>query len=171
MQTVEAVAHCHAQNVYHRDLKPENILLDGADNVKIADFGLAALAYGRSAPIGATVHEDASFLQHTKCGSLMYAAPEVLRTTLQRGYDAAAADVWSLGVILFAMLSGTLPFQARARRRRHAPFPPATCHDDARPLLAHLDPSAAMHFIAHAIGSAGTRASTGSRSCVFSRGC
>ena len=63
------------------------------------------------------VRDDQSYLQHTKCGSLMYAAPEVLRSTLQRGYDAAAADVWSLGVILFAMLSGTLPFQARARRR------------------------------------------------------
>ena len=63
------------------------------------------------------VRDDQSYLQHTKCGSVMYAAPEVLRSTLQRGYDAAAADVWSLGVILFAMLSGTLPFQARARRR------------------------------------------------------
>ena len=110
-QMVRAVAHCHAQNVYHRDLKPENILLDGADNVKIADFGLAALAYGRSAPIGATVHEDASFLQHTKCGSLMYAAPEVLASTKESGYDAAKADVWSLGIILYSMLSGALPFK------------------------------------------------------------
>ena len=85
--------------------------LDGADNVKIADFGLAALAYGRSAPIGATVHEDASFLQHTKCGSLMYAAPEVLASTKESGYDAAKADVWSLGIILYSMLSGALPFE------------------------------------------------------------
>ena len=71
----------------------------------------------REQPCASRVRDDQSYLQHTKCGSLMYAAPEVLRSTLQRGYDAAAADVWSLGVILFAMLSGTLPFQARARRR------------------------------------------------------
>ena len=103
VQMARAVAHCHAHNVYHRDLKPENILLDEYDQVKIADFGLAALAH--------QVREDASFLQHTKCGSLMYAAPEVLVSTEQTGYDAAKADVWSLGIILYSMLSGALPFR------------------------------------------------------------
>ena len=102
-QAASAVAHCHALSVFHRDLKPENILLDEHDRVKIADFGLAALAH--------QVTEDASFLQHTRCGSLMYAAPEVLASNAQSGYDAAKADVWSLGVILYSMLSGALPFR------------------------------------------------------------
>ena len=97
------MAHCHALSVFHRDLKPENILLDENDCVKIADFGLAALAH--------QVQEDASFLQHTRCGSLMYAAPEVLASNAQNGYDAGKADVWSLGVILYSMLSGALPFR------------------------------------------------------------
>ena len=104
VQAASAVSHCHAQNVFHRDLKPENILLNADDQVKIADFGLAALAHRR-------VHEDASFLQHTKCGSLMYAAPEVLTSSAEAGYDAAKADVWSLGIILYSMLSGALPFR------------------------------------------------------------
>ena len=89
--------------MFHRDLKPENILLDDNDNVKIADFGLAALAQ--------QTREDASFLQHTKCGSIMYAAPEVLVSSAQTGYDAAKADVWSLGIDLYSMLSGALPFR------------------------------------------------------------
>jgi serine/threonine protein kinase len=84
VQMASAVAHCHAQNVFHRDLKPENILLDGHNCVKVADFGLAALAH--------RVHEDASFLQHTKCGSLMYAAPEVLTSSASAGYVAARLD-------------------------------------------------------------------------------
>ncbi len=86
----QAIGHCHALNVYHRDLKPENILLDDNDQVKIADFGLAAMVH--------QVREDASFLRHTKCGSLMYAAPEVLLSDASRGYDAAKADIWSLGI-------------------------------------------------------------------------
>ena len=102
----QAISYCHEQNVYHRDLKPENILLDEDDAIKIADFGLAALADH--------TNEDASFLQHTKCGSVMYAAPEVLTSTAQTGYDAAKADIWSLGIIFYSMLSGALPFKVAA---------------------------------------------------------
>ena len=83
VQMAQAIAYCHEQNVFHRDLKPENILLDEEDAIKIADFGLAALAHH--------TNEDASFLQHTKCGSVMYAAPEVLTSTAQTGYDAGKA--------------------------------------------------------------------------------
>ena len=75
------VAFLHARHIAHRDLKPENILLNDEDDVKIADFGLAAMVR--------QVGEDASFLRHTKCGSLMYAAPEVLVSDASRGYDAA----------------------------------------------------------------------------------
>ncbi|EOD42155.1 hypothetical protein EMIHUDRAFT_414421, partial [Emiliania huxleyi CCMP1516] len=109
VQMALAIEHCHGLNVYHRDLKPENILLSQQDRVKIADFGLAAMV--------GQVREDASFLRHTKCGSLMYAAPEVLVSDASRGYDAAKADIWSLGVILYSMLSGALPFQVANARK------------------------------------------------------
>ena len=105
-QILQALAHCHENRVYHRDLKPENILLDANDNAKVADFGLAA--------VYRHVAGGAAFLQHTKVGSVMYAAPEVLTSTAASGYDAARADTWSLGVILFSMLSGTLPFTCAA---------------------------------------------------------
>ena len=107
VQTLHALAHCHENRVYHRDLKPENILLDADDNVKVADFGLAAV-YRHVAG------DSGGYLQHTKVGSVMYAAPEVLTSTAAMGYDAARADMWSLGVILFSMLSGTLPFTCAA---------------------------------------------------------
>ena len=128
VQILHALHHCHASGVYHRDLKPENILLDADDNAKVADFGLAAVYRGRAAGGGlvggggaagggrgsALVDGGLDFLQHTKVGSVMYAAPEVLVSTAAVGYDAARADVWSLGVILFSMLSGTLPFTCAA---------------------------------------------------------
>mmetsp|Transcript_33725 Transcript_33725/g.92456 ORF Transcript_33725/g.92456 Transcript_33725/m.92456 type:complete len:414 (-) Transcript_33725:482-1723(-) len=108
-QVLSALHHCHQNKVFHRDLKPENILLDAADSAKVADFGLAA--------VYRHVSDDATFLRHTKVGSVMYAAPEVLTSTAGIGYDAACADMWSLGIILFSMLSGTLPFQCAAASR------------------------------------------------------
>lgn len=142
---VSALHHCHQNHVYHRDLKPENILLDGQDNAKVADFGLAAVYQH--------MNEDARYLRHTKVGSVMYAAPEVLTSTAQAGYDAAAADMWSLGIILFSMLSGTLPFQcaAASRCKRYAAvlqqgiqvMCPDTLSPDVTALLArmiHPDP-------------------------------
>jgi serine/threonine protein kinase len=118
-QITSALAHCHAASVYHRDLKPENILLTADGWVKVCDFGLAATLR--------QVHEDASFLRHTKCGSIMYAAPEVLTATELLGYAAAPADVWSLGVILYAMLTGALPF-ACANAERCSRFAIAVQH-------------------------------------------
>jgi len=109
VQILSALCHCHDNGIFHRDLKPENILLDDDDNAKVADFGLAA--------VYRHVYDDKSFLQHTKVGSVMYAAPEVLVSTASTGYDAARADVWSLGIILFSMLSGTLPFECAAASR------------------------------------------------------
>jgi len=109
VQILLALRHCHQNRIYHRDLKPENILLDEEDNAKVADFGLAA--------VFKDVRSDASFLQHTKVGSVMYAAPEVLTSTASTGYDASCADMWSLGIILFSMLSGTLPFECAAASR------------------------------------------------------
>ncbi|OQR91923.1 calcium/calmodulin dependent protein kinase [Achlya hypogyna] len=92
---LEAIAYCHDMHIVHRDLKPENILLSSRDEaavIKIADFGLA---------------KDDAYLT-TMCGSPAYVAPEVLVAT-KAPYDKAV-DVWSIGVITYALLSGFLPF-------------------------------------------------------------
>ncbi|VVB01460.1 unnamed protein product [Arabis nemorensis] len=94
-QLVDAVAHCHSKGVYHRDLKPENLLLDTNGNLKVSDFGLSALP------------QQGVELLHTTCGTPNYVAPEVLSG---QGYDGAAADIWSCGVILFVIMAGFLPF-------------------------------------------------------------
>ena len=93
-QIVSGVEYCHRNMVVHRDLKPENLLLDSKSNVKIADFGLS------------NVMRDGHFLK-TSCGSPNYAAPEVISGKL---YSGPEVDVWSCGVILYALLCGSLPF-------------------------------------------------------------
>jgi len=93
-QIVSGVEYCHFQKIVHRDLKPENLLLDANDNIKIADFGLSNLM------------RDGDFLR-TSCGSPNYAAPEVISGHLYAGPEV---DVWSCGVILYALLCGSLPF-------------------------------------------------------------
>ncbi|XP_058754982.1 CBL-interacting serine/threonine-protein kinase 21 [Vicia villosa] len=93
-QLVDAVDYCHNKGVFHRDLKPENLLLDSQGNLKVSDFGLSALSKPND-------------VLNTRCGSPCYVAPELL---MSRGYDGAAADVWSCGVILFELLAGFLPF-------------------------------------------------------------
>ncbi|KOS19970.1 putative serine/threonine-protein kinase [Escovopsis weberi] len=94
-QIISAIAYCHSFNVCHRDLKPENILITADLQIKIADFGMAAL------------HQTDSHRLVTACGSPHYAAPELLKN---RHYKGDRADIWSLGVILYAMLSASLPF-------------------------------------------------------------
>ncbi|KAL2269485.1 hypothetical protein VTJ83DRAFT_1669 [Remersonia thermophila] len=94
-QMMTALEYCHSFNICHRDLKPENILLKANGQVKIADFGLAAL------------QQDRHHQLRTACGSPHYAAPELLR---HQFYKGPAVDIWSMGVILFAMLAGHLPF-------------------------------------------------------------
>ncbi|KAL9391817.1 hypothetical protein Peur_015737 [Populus x canadensis] len=93
-QIISGVEYCHRNMVVHRDLKPENLLLDSKWNVKIADFGLS------------NIMRDGHFLK-TSCGSPNYAAPEVISGKLYAGPEV---DVWSCGVILYALLCGTLPF-------------------------------------------------------------
>uniref|UniRef100_A0A0D9XDS3 non-specific serine/threonine protein kinase n=1 Tax=Leersia perrieri TaxID=77586 RepID=A0A0D9XDS3_9ORYZ len=97
-QLIAAVSFCHGRGVAHRDLKPENLLLDEEGKLKVTDFGLAALPE--------QLRHDG--LLHTQCGTPAYVAPEVLR---KRGYDGAAADIWSCGVVLYVLLCGFLPFQ------------------------------------------------------------
>lgn len=94
-QIMTALEYCHSFNICHRDLKPENILLKSNGQIKIADFGMAAL------------QQSSSHQLRTACGSPHYAAPELLR---HQYYKGSAVDIWSMGVILFAMLAGRLPF-------------------------------------------------------------
>ncbi|KAL7977383.1 hypothetical protein Chor_009332 [Crotalus horridus] len=93
-QIVSALDFCHSYSICHRDLKPENLLLDEKNNIRIADFGMASLQVGDS-------------LLETSCGSPHYACPEVIKG---EKYDGRRADMWSCGVILFALLVGALPF-------------------------------------------------------------
>ncbi|KAL8748966.1 MAG: hypothetical protein Q9184_007000 [Pyrenodesmia sp. 2 TL-2023] len=95
-QIIAGLSYCHRFNICHRDLKPENILLDSNGNVKLVDFGMAVL-------------QPADRALKTACGSPNYAAPEVIRGV---GYRGDRADIWSCGVILYAMLAGCLPFDS-----------------------------------------------------------
>jgi len=102
-QLVEGLEHCHSNGVCHRDLKPENLLLDTDGNLKISDFGFSTLNIGDPDGDGNARAE----LLHTTCGTPNYVAPEVLG---KDGYDGRKADVWSIGVILYVLLAGYLPF-------------------------------------------------------------
>ncbi|NXO04263.1 HUNK kinase, partial [Rhinopomastus cyanomelas] len=96
-QILSAVGHLHCQGIVHRDLKVENFLLDENNNIKIVDFGLSNTAKSEGL---------SQELLHTQCGSPAYAAPELLA---HKEYGPKV-DVWSIGVSMFAMLTGTLPF-------------------------------------------------------------
>ena len=103
IQLLKGVQHCHSCGVAHRDLKLENVLLTEDGVVKVIDFGLSHI-YQK----GAQGEYDRSVPLLERCGSLSYRAPEVVSGP---GYDGFQADVWSLGVCLFAMLSGFFPLE------------------------------------------------------------
>ncbi|RXM92900.1 Hormonally up-regulated neu tumor-associated kinase-like A [Acipenser ruthenus] len=125
-QLVMAVEHLHRAGVVHRDLKIENLLLDEENNIKLIDFGLSNCAgiLGYSDPFS------------TQCGSPAYAAPELL----SRKKYGPKVDVWSIGVNMYAMLIGTLPFTVE-------PFSLRALHQkmvdkEMNPLPVHLSPAA-----------------------------
>ncbi|KAJ1779568.1 hypothetical protein LPJ77_001372 [Coemansia sp. RSA 2523] len=96
-QLIAGVSYLHASNIVHRDLKLENLLLDRNRNIKITDFGFANQFRGPG--------DD---MMSTSCGSPCYAAPELVVS--DGPYVGTAVDIWSCGVILYAMLAGYLPF-------------------------------------------------------------
>ncbi|XP_057897299.1 serine/threonine-protein kinase SIK3 isoform X1 [Melospiza georgiana] len=93
-QIVAAVNFCHCRNIVHRDLKAENLLLDANLNIKIADFGFS------------NIFTPGQLLK-TWCGSPPYAAPELFEG---KEYDGPKVDIWSLGVVLYVLVCGALPF-------------------------------------------------------------
>ncbi|KAG7472290.1 hypothetical protein MATL_G00107390 [Megalops atlanticus] len=117
-QITSAVHYCHKNGIVHRDLKLENILLDQDLNVKLADFGLSN-------------HYQRGQLLQTYCGSPLYASPEIVKGL---PYQGPEVDCWALGVLLYALVYGSMPFDgadyktlteqiSQARYRR--PHPPS----------------------------------------------
>ena len=94
-QILSGLDYLHKSHIIHRDLKPENLLLDQNNIIKIVDFGLSYL-------------ETSTELLKTACGSPCYAAPEMIAG---KRYKGQSADIWSCGIILFAMVCGYLPFE------------------------------------------------------------
>ncbi|XP_012590361.1 PREDICTED: serine/threonine-protein kinase MARK2-like [Condylura cristata] len=90
---LSALHHCHTKGIVHRDLKPGNLLLDHQGNIKLTDFGLSM--------------QFSDQLLTTYCGTQEYAAPEMY---LHRPYHDPGADIWSLGVVLYQMVTASLPF-------------------------------------------------------------
>mgnify|MGYP000707319087 FL=1 len=94
-QIISGVEYIHKVRICHRDLKPENLLLDEQNNIKIVDFGLS------------NVYKENETLK-TACGSPCYAAPEMIAG---KRYHGLNSDIWSCGIILYAMTCGYLPFE------------------------------------------------------------
>lgn len=94
---LSAIAYCHERNVIHRDLKPENILID---NPLVKNFEIKVIDFG------AAVFLDPGKLYEDRFGTVYYVAPEIVKG---KGYNNKC-DIWSMGVILFALLCGEVPF-------------------------------------------------------------
>lgn len=100
-QIINGIDYLHTENITHRDLKPENILLNSKHFIKIIDFGLSNYLFEES-------------LLMTPCGSPCYASPEMIKGNK---YDGRLIDIWSAGIILYAMLCGFLPFEGKTNSR------------------------------------------------------
>mmetsp|Transcript_25481 Transcript_25481/g.64196 ORF Transcript_25481/g.64196 Transcript_25481/m.64196 type:complete len:365 (+) Transcript_25481:672-1766(+) len=138
-QIISGIEYCHLNNIVHRDLKPENLLLDTNLHVKIADFGLSNRM------------RTGEFLK-TSCGSPNYASPEVVSG---KAYAGPEVDVWSCGVVLYALLCGSLPFDDENvpnlfRKIKHGNFTlPGHLTNEAKDLIVQMlvvDPTKRINF-------------------------
>ena len=109
-QILNGMSYMHSRGIAHRDLKLANILIDAAFDVLIADFGLSKIVWRKS--------QKQILMSSTYCGTPPYMAPEVLNIEVNRlvEYDAFAADVWSLGVILFLLYWKAFPFPKKPKK-------------------------------------------------------
>lgn len=103
-QIVEGLYYCHAKRIVHRDIKLDNLLLDEDGSVKLCDFGVSKHL------------KDHNEVMTEQCGTPAYIAPEILK---DKGYKGFGVDIWSLGVCLYAMLYGTVPFKANNMSELH----------------------------------------------------
>jgi 5'-AMP-activated protein kinase catalytic alpha subunit len=98
VQVLQGIEYIHKHKIVHRDLKPENLLLNENKTLKLIDFGLS------------NSYEKGNVLK-TPCGSPCYAAPEML---IGKQYSGLEIDIWSSGIILYAMVCGYLPFEVES---------------------------------------------------------
>ena len=96
-QIILGIKYIHSQNIVHRDIKLENILIDIKNNIKICDFGISKIL-------------NLKEKLYDQCGTPMYMAPEIFLSNKEKGYEPYPIDLWSAGIALYIMLSGTLPF-------------------------------------------------------------
>ena len=126
---LSALVSCHQMNIAHRDIKPQNIFIDGYGHVKVADFGLSSIL---------KPHQ----LVTNACGSHSYAAPEI-ETSVESEfpYDPFKADVWALGVTMYQMLTGSIPWSdeiTSAGPERPPVEYPDTLPADAREMISAM---------------------------------